>query len=197
MCSFAAAGLALSAVSTGMSFFGQKKEASASRAAGEAQNRIMQMNAIVAEQQAVFEQEAGELRVAEIARKGKSIAGEQRATLAANGVVVDQGTAAVLVDDTFDRARQLTETERVNTAQRVAAQKARAQNFLAQGALAQQTGEAQGEALDIGAFSSLTGGLGSVASKWYDFGNTGGSLGGALSLQDRVSLSILQNPGVF
>lgn len=91
-----AVGLALA----GINMIGTAVSAVAGYSAGQSAKATAQFNAHMMELEAKDTIDRGEQASAEIERQGRGMVGEQRATLAAQGIDVNDGTAAQLQADT-------------------------------------------------------------------------------------------------
>lgn len=74
--------------------------ASAQRAAGEYEQQVAERNATIAEQQAEQARQIGNMEEERQLRRVRAVVGSQRATLAANGLDVNSGTALDLQAET-------------------------------------------------------------------------------------------------
>ena len=173
MCSFAAAGIAFQAFGVIQSFLGAQAEAKTAKSVSEFNAAVARNNAIIAERQAAAATQQGELRAAQEQLKGRQLAGLQRATLAANGVVVDSGTALNLVDDTFGQAQLNAANQRAIAQREALGFSTQASNFESSAQLTLAEGSNTASALNSRATTSLLVGAGSVANKWYGYRQEG------------------------
>lgn len=157
--------LVLAAVSTAASVYGGVKQSQQSAAMSAYQQGVAKNNQILADRAATQTEQEGAIDQANSAEKTRQLIGTQRATFAANGVLVDSGSA---LDTTTDTAG-LGELDQLNIGYNTA-QKAAALRY--QGA---QYGSAAGYDSSTGFdYGGAISNIGSVASKWYDYGNTQG-----------------------
>ena len=96
----AAASLALSAIGTGASIYGQMQQGQAASAQANYKAAVDRNNAILASRAAADARAQGEVAAAKQAQQNAQLVGRQRATLAGNGVVVDTGSALDLTTET-------------------------------------------------------------------------------------------------
>jgi hypothetical protein len=145
-------GMGLSAIGTGVSAFGQYQQ-------GQSMQSAANYNAAVAEQQAGMIEASGELEAYKIRKQGETIKGTQRARYAASGIRTT-GSAAEVLADTAASIQLDMDIARYNT--QVGAMGARSQ-----AAMSRYQGQQYAQAGRMGAFTTLIGGLGSMASKYY------------------------------
>ena len=169
MCDIATIGIAMTVASTAMSVVGGIQQAGAQRARGRYQRQIAQNNAIVAQRQAAAAIQIGEQQAAVQQFEARALAGRQRAAFAANGVVVDDGTAINVVEGTLDRGVTNAQIARANAQRQALGFSTQAQNFLQQGFLSEVTGRQQSQASLITAGSDAVSGAGIVANKWRSY----------------------------
>lgn len=127
---------------------------------GQTQKKIGRNNAIMAEYAAQAAERQGENDAQAARRKADTLKGAQRARLAANGLDLEVGTAADVLDQTDFFAATDQTTIRNNT-------KRAAWSARAQGANFRAGGDAAAEQANLNAFGTILGGSSQVASKWY------------------------------
>ncbi|KAF0146654.1 MAG: hypothetical protein FD153_1 [Rhodospirillaceae bacterium] len=168
--------LAMSAAGTAMTAYGQYHGGKAAKAQAYYQAQMARQNA------------EAQAQMAEYWMSVEQLLGEQRTALAANGVVVDDGSAQDIQRDTQTLGAMDALTIRGNaareawghTADRNLAQY-QASVYRAGGDAAHQMGRLQGQqaawAGTFGAGTALTSGMGDLADKWYRyrFPKSGGS----------------------
>lgn len=110
---------------------------------GEQNQRIANMNAGLADQQAKDAIARGTVAELQLRRNTRRLIGSQRASAAASGVVVDSGTAGAIVSDTQMLAEQDAETIRNNAAREAWGYKVQAQDYRYKGQLAMKEGKDQ------------------------------------------------------
>src|SRR5258708_37958136 len=96
----AAASLAMTAVGTGVAVMGQMQAGSAQKAQMDYKAAVDRNNAVLASRAAADARQRGDIAATQSDIRGKQLIGRQRATLASNGGVVDQGSALDLTSDT-------------------------------------------------------------------------------------------------
>lgn len=149
----------------------QQGKASSSQAAYQAQ--VSKNNAILAERAAKDAEDRGRVAALNTRNRTKQLIGHQRTQLAANGILVDKGSALDIVADTA----QIGETDALtneNNADREAANyRAQAGNFTADAQLASLRGSQSLNSSYFSAGGVALDGLGQVANKWYTFKKEG------------------------
>ena len=173
--------IAASVVGTAASAYGQMQAGKAQAAQLNYQAAVGKNNSILAQRAADDARLRGEEAARREASKTKQLAGRQRAVLAANGQLVDQGSALDITDDTAQIGKLDELTIRSNAEREALGYEAQGMNFQA-GSNLNSMGAANASTASIGgAFGTVLTGAGSVASKWYNFkkeGLFGGSSGG-------------------
>ncbi|KAF0137261.1 MAG: phage protein [Rhodospirillaceae bacterium] len=188
----AGASLAMSAAGTAMTAYGSYQGGKAAKAQAYYQAQMARQNAEAQAQMAEYEAQMAGYQAKDATARGiqaekrhwtdvGQFLGEQRATLAANDVVVDDGSALDIQRDTQAMGAMDAMTIRSNaareawghTADRNLAQY-QASVSRAGGDAAYQMGRFQGRqaawAGTFGAGTALTSGLGNLAFKWYKYG---------------------------
>lgn len=136
------------------------------------QKKIAENNAEVAEINAADAKRRGELEAQKAHRQGQQLLGQQRASYAARGLDLGEGTVGDVIDQT-DFFSQVDES----TARNNAAKEAWA---IKRGGMNQQM-QADATNPGLALTGSLLSGAGSVASKWYS-GTTPSTSGGSYSI---------------
>jgi len=147
--------LGLSAAGVGMSAVSAYNQ---SQTAQDMANR----NAAIADQQAEDAIRRGEKDAMEVQRKNAAFKSSQRVGLAAKGLDLAYGTAADLQDQTDFFGASDVATTRTNARKEAWARESQSSNFQAE-ALSQRPWLASG--------STMLAGAGSVADRWYRYGN--------------------------
>ncbi len=142
----------------GLDLFAGIYQANAAREAGRANKAIDDWNAKVADLQAMDAITRGEWGVARQRRGVQSLVGSQRASFAAQGVVVDQDTAGQVVDQTIQLGEEDAATIRTNAIREAWGFKVQAADQRLRGKLAQAEGDnaAVGTLLTTGARAADT-----------------------------------------
>jgi len=103
--------------STGLQAFGQHKQITAQNQANEYNAQVLRNNAALGEQSALLEEqkaaqarEAGRVKEKGFRERAERLKGTQRTGFAASGVVVDEGSALAVAEDTAE----LTELDALN-----------------------------------------------------------------------------------
>lgn len=193
--------------STALGVIGTIRQGQAQKQQANYQAAVARNNAIVAEQhaqraEAVAARNAedarrrGEQREAQLARETAKLKGRQRAILAANGVVVDQGSALETLADTSRASRLDALTIRSNSEREAAGfQEAGAleahglrtqqQNFLNEAELRKSEARNAQTSSFLAAGGTLLTGASKVADKWKAFQRETGNTGSTISRPGR------------
>lgn len=181
----AVASLAMTAASTGVAMYGQHQAGKAAQSQANYQAAVGRNNAILAQRAADDSRRRGEVAAAESVRRNNQLAGRQRAVLASNGVLVDEGSALDLLGDTAEMGKLDELTIRNNAEREALGYEAQGMNFKGQAEMDLLAGTSARNAANTNAFSTALSGAGTVASRWYDFtrvaargGSEGGTFGG-------------------
>ena len=166
----------LAMVSVAFSAMGAISQASGQRAQGQAQQQtynykaqVNDNNKQVSEWKAQDAVDRGYVREQQHRIKVSNLKGRQRAGLASMGVEVDTGSALDTLEDTAELGELDALTIRSNAERESYDRKVDAMNDSAQGDVNRMSGENALTAGNMGAKTSLLSGIGSVASKWYDY----------------------------
>jgi hypothetical protein len=157
----------------GMQAYSAMQQSQASQDASNYNAAIQRNNVIAAEYQAKDAYDRGEKAVEDHLRKTAALRGKQTATMAANGVSLDEGTPLNILTDTEYFSAIDTNTIRNNAATEAWAAKESGRNSSAQVSLYQMAANNQNPMM-AGAGTLISGAAG-VADKWYRYksGNTG------------------------
>lgn len=178
--SLAIASLAVTALATGASVYGQIQAGKAAQDQAAYQAGVARNNEILAKRAADDARVRGELEMQQAFIKNQNLLGRQRAVLAANGVDVNTGSALQIQKDTAQLGKLERLTIRSNAEREALGFEAQGMNFNADAQLATLKGDAAAASSRTAAFSTALTGAGDVASKWYAFKKEGvfGSGGG-------------------
>lgn len=149
---------------------GQMQAGRAAEAQAKYQAAVNRNNAILAQRAADDARRRGEIAAAEAVRRGRQLIGRQRAIFASNGVVVDEGSALDITSETAAQNTLDFLTIRNNAEREALGFEARGMNYESQAGLDLLAGTS---ASRTAAFGTALSGIGSVASKWYDFRQAG------------------------
>ena len=182
--------IGLQAVGAVVGFLGRRQEGANQQQFNNYQAAISRNNAIIAENNRI-----NALNLAEDARKRggadaatfsakvRRLQGQQKAVLAANGVLVEAGSALDITQETTNIGQLDALTIRSNAEREALGFEQQASNFGAQAAQSEAganlqilAGQNAASAANGRALSSLLTGAGSVASKWYNFNSSGVSV---------------------
>ena len=169
MCDAASAALGLSAVSTIVGVKGQMDQGKAANNQAQYNAGISRKNAVAAEyaaKDAILRGQRDELTTR---LEYKQIKGKQRAAFAANGVVVDEGSALDVVLDTVAIGEFDALTVRSNAAKEAFNYREQGEEFSSQAWMQTVAGKDAKRAGYMGAAGSFLGGAASVADKWYTY----------------------------
>jgi len=123
---------------------------------------VAENNAQVAEYQAEDAIQRGELEEKQYRLKIEQLKGQQRASIASSGLLLDQDTAGDVLLDTAETGERDVMTIRSNAAREAYAYRVQAANSRSEGLLDSYGGTNR-------ALSGLLSGAGSVADKWYRY----------------------------
>ena len=174
----AAAGLALSAVGTGVGMIGQMQQASAQKAAADYSAKVAENNAIIAQQNAVRASQAGEQQAAMQQMKTRAAVGAMAAGQGASGVDVGSGSFGSVKESTTKLGMLDALTIRSNAARQAYGYETQATNFDNQATIDTATGENAQTAGYIGMGGGLLSGVGNAADRYGNFLNKGMNAGG-------------------
>lgn len=160
-------------LSTAVSAVGSIQASNAAQQQAAYEERVALANEKEALIQAEDARRRGEVEVQSRRRYYSQLEGRQRAALAANGVVVDEGSALDIISDTAAMDELDTLTIRSNAEREARGFRTQGRNFRAEADLASMRGSAARRALPFEVGGTLLEGAGSVAGKWYDFKRTG------------------------
>lgn len=132
---------------------------------------VAENNAKIAEYQAQDAQQRGELEAQRVQREAAQVRGAQRATMAARGLSLGEGTPLSLLEQTEYFGAVDTATARTNAAKEAWASRVQKTNYETE-AMSNRATARSINPLMAGA-SSLISGAGKVADKWYSARNTG------------------------
>lgn len=165
--------IAASVIGTAVSAVGQLQAGKARAAQLNYQAAVGRNNAILAQRAADDARLRGEEAARREASKTKQLAGRQRAVLAANGQLVDQGSALDITDDTMQIGKLDELTIRSNAEREALGYEAQGMNFQAGSELNKMGANNAISSSQGDAFGTVLTGAGNVASKWYKFGEAG------------------------
>lgn len=175
------AGLASSLLGTGLSAYGSYQQGQAMAGQAEYQAAVARNNQIIAERNAQDAELRGGLSEDQQRRQTAQLKGRQRASLASNGVVIDEGSALDITSDTAAFGEFDALTIRSNAQREAYNYRVQGSNFQAEENLMRMRGAAGSRAGTTGAVSTLLSGAGSVADKWYGYKYGNSRYGGVLA----------------
>jgi hypothetical protein len=148
---------------------GAAKQGKAAKEAAIFQANVLRNNALISRKAAKETLEAGKAATQEKQVEVAQLIGEQKATLAARGIVVDEDTASDLILDAVRIGAIEEFTITTNAERQALALTMQGANFETQAALAERKGRAAETAGVIGAAGTLLATAGKVATKWAVF----------------------------
>jgi len=161
--------IAGSLIGTAFSAVGQMQQGKAQAAQANYQAAVGRNNAILAQRAADDARLRGEEAARRVKTNASQLLGKQRAMLAANGVLVDSGSALDLTTDTAGISKLDELTVRSNAEREALGYQAQGMNFQAGSELQGMSAQNSLAAGTSAAAGTLLTGAGSVASKWYQF----------------------------
>lgn len=161
--------LALMAVGTLVSAYGQIQQGKSAKAAADYQAAVANNNAIIAGRQADDARKRGEIAADQQRLRTRLLIGQQRATLASSGVLVDTGSALDLTAGTAGVGELDALTIQSNAEREALGFETQGMNFTASATLSRFEGQQAVTAATTGAFGTLVTGGGKVAGKWAQF----------------------------
>lgn len=163
----------MTVASTAVSVIGGQQQAKAQAQQAQFQAQIARNNQIIANRAAEDSRKRGELEANQQRARTLQAIGNQRAALAAGGVVVDEGSAQILTSDTAGLGELDALTIRSNAEREALGFEAQGTNFgiEAQGANAAAANARR--AGGISTFGTLASGFTTVADKWAGFKRQG------------------------
>lgn len=183
----AIAAIATSVIGAGVSAYGQYQQGQAQRQQAQYQSAVADLNAqtarrnsSLASQNAAYVEAGAAKQIDERARRIRAVQGAQRAALAANGLLLDSGTAADLTGDTARLGNLAIGEIRENGGRQAAGYRIAGMNAEAEAQAATLRGQAYAAAGEsastagwLSAGTSLLGGATSTFDRWSDMRRTG------------------------
>lgn len=154
---------------TGLSAVGQYQQGQAAKAQAEFQAGVARNNQIVAERQADDALERGRLAEQQKRLQIAQLGGRQRASFAASGVALDEGSPLDILGDTAAFGAYDLLSIRSNAGREAYGYRQKAADFGTEAGLLSASGRAQAQGGLLDAGKTLLGGAGSFADKWYRF----------------------------
>jgi len=169
----------IQAAGMGMSAMGAYNQAMTQKATLGYESAVASNNAQIANYQAQTEQAIGAQQENAQQQKTANMMGAQRATMAANGIDLGQGSASDILTSTQFMGERDALTIRDNTARQAWAYNMNAQNYRGEAA----TDRAMGSAISpgVGAAASLLTGAASLSSNWKRYGDATNGVGLSLA----------------
>lgn len=165
MCSPEMGILGLQGAGLGMSMSSSIASANAQKDAYAYQAKVADINAQLAEVSAEQELAKGRQQQMQLQTATENLKGSQRASMAANGIVLGEGTAKNIIDSTDFMAEQDLATIRANAARAAFGYRTQGLNYQAQAGASRAAGDSINPFMQ-GASTFLTG-AGSVGANWY------------------------------
>ncbi len=146
---------------------GSYQESKGAKAAASYNAAVQENNAQFSEWQAQDALDRGNLAQQDNRRRGEQIAGTQRATIAANGIALDEGSPLAILQDTEFAVGRDAQLIRDNANREAYGFRQQAQNARAGAAITRYQGDSINTGLNVA--SSLLGSGSKVASQWYSY----------------------------
>lgn len=169
----AIASLASTVIGTGLAVSGQRAQAKAQSNEAKFRAAVARNNDIVSRREADLSRARGEQDARRQEERTRQLIGTQRATLAANGVVVDQGSAADITADTAEIGALDAITIRRNAEREALLRESQGAEFASESALRERESSSTLRAGRTESFGTVLSGIGSVSSKWHAFKEQG------------------------
>jgi hypothetical protein len=165
--------LGASLLSTAAGVYGQVQSGAAAAGQARYQAQVAENNRIIAEQQAKDAEMRGQM--AEDARRHQTrmLIGRQRTALAANGMLVDDGSALDITGDAAAQGEIDVLTLRANAAREAYGYRAQGANFMTDAGLQRARAASAGPAALVGAGATLLSGAGTVGDRWLTYRRQG------------------------
>jgi len=174
----AIASLAMATIGTGMAVVGQVKQSEAASANANYQSQVARNAEQVANQNATFARQKGEIAAQNQQRQTALLLGKQRAALASQGSDINSGSATDIYGDTARTGALDTLTIRNNAAREEFNFKAQAAGAGGMAGMADATGANARGGLPFGVGATLLGGASSIGEKFANYSNKFGWLQG-------------------
>lgn len=189
--------VSLAVISVGLAGASAYQAASTQEATANYQAKVADNNAQVARWQAADAEARGNTAAANVRRKYAAMAGSQRASLAARGLDISDGSANAMLQDTAYFGAVDEATTRTNAAREAWGYQVQGSNFASSAAASRAQADAANPLLSAG--MSMLGTATSVAGKWYSAPTGGGGwdVAGFTGTNDRSLLSTGDNMSWF
>jgi len=184
--------IGLAVVGTAVTVVGQQQAARAQQKASDFNAAVARNNSIIAERQAKDAIARGEVEASLAQRQAKQLAARQRVAFAANGVVVDEGTALDIVGDTAELGKFDELRARNNAAREALGFRTQGMNFDAEAELSEFQGQQARTSANFATAGSIISGASTVASRWQQFNQTTSFNRGLASANARFD--VIANP---
>jgi hypothetical protein len=161
--------LALTAIGTAVSAYGQYQSGKAQEAQYEYQSAVSRNNSIIAEQNAQDATKRGAAEADTNRRKVASFVGTQRAGFGASGAMVDSGSPLDIIADTAMLGELDTQNILGNAEREARGYRTQGMNFQAESGLMDSSAKSAGRAGVFNAGSTILGGGTQFADKWYNY----------------------------
>ncbi|CCG40162.1 virion core protein, T7 gp14 family [Magnetospirillum molischianum] len=187
--------LALSAIGTGMSVYGQIQQGEQQKKMADYQAAVGEQNAKISDRAAQDAEERGRVAEQQQRLKTSQTIGTQRSALASSGVQVDSGSALDVVSDSSMLGEMDALTVRQNAEREAYQYKVQAYSSRTQSGMSTLAGKNAASNAAWGAGSTLIGGLGSVAMTGAKLNSLGafGSGTTTFSGSNKVSSGLTDN----
>jgi len=163
MCIPMIAGLAIGALGVGMQAYAAKRQVEAQNDAAEYNAQLQERNAQIAEVQAKDAVDRGETEKANLQRRVRQLKGTQRTAFAGSGVLVDQGSAYDVLQDTTEQAEMDSLTIMHNANKEAWGHQVQAGNYTGQAGLSRSSKGSPG----LAAGTTLLTGASQLGSRYF------------------------------
>lgn len=171
MCDPISASIALTVVSGAFSAYSSIKQGQAQADAANYSAQVARNNQVLADRAAADAIDRGNVAADQKASQVRQLIGKQRASLAANGVDVNSGSAVDITTDTAGFGTLDVLTARANAEREALGYKTQGMNYQNQAQLDEMKASSALDAAPLSAAGSLLSTGGSVAKQWYSFNN--------------------------
>lgn len=169
----AIASIASGVIGAGVSAYGAMQQGAAAQASANYQAQIAKNNQTIAQNNANYERQKGDIDAQQQDYKNKQIMGQLTAQMGASGLDIDSDSFRNLRQSQAQIAKMDSLTIKGDSERKAINYINQGKNFGAEAELDKMTGENAATAGGINAFGSLIGGVSSVGDKWMNFKQAG------------------------
>lgn len=165
--------IGLTALGTYQNYQAANAQADAQAQAYEAQSKVAEQNAALANRQAESNAEAGAMKAAQILQRARQVKASQAAAYSANGVDISTGSALDVLSDTEAQGKLDQANALYDAATNTWSLQAQATNYQNQANAYKSSANNAREAGKMNAMTSLLTGASALATQYNSFKNTG------------------------